>query len=52
VAKTQPLEQWRVARELRVRIALALQSAGITASATATDQPPDATPSDGAAPPA
>jgi small conductance mechanosensitive channel len=42
VAKTQPLEQWRVARELRVRITLALQSAGITASATAGDQPPDA----------
>ncbi|MBV8949490.1 MAG: mechanosensitive ion channel family protein [Actinobacteria bacterium] len=37
VAKTQPLEQWRVGRELRIRIALALQSAGITASTTTTD---------------
>jgi small-conductance mechanosensitive channel len=44
VAKTQPLEQWRVARELRIRIALALQAAGITASATATDQPSDTAP--------
>jgi small-conductance mechanosensitive channel len=42
VARTQPLEQWRIARELRGRIALALQAEGITASATATDQPPDA----------
>jgi small conductance mechanosensitive channel len=46
VAKTLPLEQWRVARELRIRIAVALQSAGITASATSNDQPPDATTSD------
>lgn len=52
VAKTHPLEQWRVARELRIRIALALRSAGITASASAaaTDDPPDTT-SPGPAPP-
>ena len=31
VVKTQPLEQWRVARELRARIKAALDDAGIAA---------------------
>jgi small conductance mechanosensitive channel len=46
VAKTQVLEQWRVARELRARLAVAFREAGITANATpeAPDAHPDAEP--------
>jgi moderate conductance mechanosensitive channel len=46
VAKTQVLEQWRVARELRARLAVAFREAGITANAApdAPDSQPDAEP--------
>jgi small-conductance mechanosensitive channel len=43
VAKTRPLEQWKVARELRARLKVAFDQAGIEVSAqkattsTATD---------------
>jgi moderate conductance mechanosensitive channel len=43
VAKTRPLEQWKVARELRARIKVAFDQAGIEVSApkalTASDGP-------------
>jgi moderate conductance mechanosensitive channel len=42
VAKTQPLQQWTVARELRKRIKLALDAAGI--DATAPQASPDRAP--------
>ncbi len=44
--KTRPLEQWRVARELRRRILLALREAGVSAPYPRTVtiiQPPDST---------
>jgi len=44
VVKTRPLEQWRVARELRRRILLALREAGVSAPYPRTVtiiQPPD-----------
>jgi small conductance mechanosensitive channel len=44
VAKTAPLEQWRVARELRARVKQALDSAGIASG------PPRATSGEGGAP--
>ncbi|HZR12127.1 MAG TPA: mechanosensitive ion channel family protein [Acidimicrobiia bacterium] len=47
VAKTRPLEQWRVARELRARVTNALRAAGIVASPTTstTAGPQDEQPS-------
>jgi small-conductance mechanosensitive channel len=46
VAKTRPLEQWKVARELRARLKVAFDEAGIEVSAqkvlTASEQPPAA----------
>jgi small-conductance mechanosensitive channel len=46
VAKTRPLEQWKVARELRARIKAAFDKAGMEVSApkaaTASDSPPAA----------
>jgi len=47
VAKTRPLEQWKVARELRARLKVAFDQAGIEVSAqkattsTATDDNQD-----------
>jgi moderate conductance mechanosensitive channel len=40
VVKTAPHEQWRVARELRSRIKLALDAAGIVSSPAAPPPPP------------
>jgi moderate conductance mechanosensitive channel len=46
VAKTRPLEQWKVARELRARIKAAFDKAGVEVSAqkvvAAGDNPPAA----------
>jgi small-conductance mechanosensitive channel len=46
VAKTRPLEQWKVARELRARLKVAFDRAGIEVSAqkvlTANQNPPAA----------
>jgi len=48
VVKTAPHEQWRVARELRSRIKLALDAAGIASTPAAPPEPP--TPGDAQAP--
>jgi moderate conductance mechanosensitive channel len=44
VVKTAPSQQWRVARELRARIMLALDAAGIVSAPAAPPEPPRTSP--------